>query len=73
MANKITEPSLEQFTTDLLDVSSRQYVNSPDISPDRDFQVLRAQDAQERREESATVRKFRIVQYVGISDILNKF
>lgn len=54
--NKITESSVEQFAIELLEKSGYQYVYGPDIAPDRDVQVSRVQDAQERPPDSETKR-----------------
>jgi Asp-tRNA(Asn)/Glu-tRNA(Gln) amidotransferase B subunit len=54
---KITESSIEEFAIELLEKSGYQYIYGPDIAPDRDVQVSRVQDAQERPPDRKTRRK----------------
>jgi type I restriction enzyme R subunit len=52
--NKITESSIETFAIELLEKHGYQYIYGPDIAPDRDVPVPRAQDVQERPPDSET-------------------
>ena len=45
--SKITESAIEAYAIELLEKQSYQYIYGPDIAPDRDVQVQRAQDVQE--------------------------
>ncbi|HAJ79944.1 MAG TPA: DEAD/DEAH box helicase, partial [Fibrobacteres bacterium] len=57
MTEKITESAIEKFAIDLLEKSGYQYVYGPDIAPDRDVQVSRVQDAQERPPDRDTPQR----------------
>ncbi len=52
--NKITESAIEQYSIDLLEKQGYSYIYGPDIAPDRDVQVPRAQDVQKRPPDSET-------------------
>jgi len=52
--SKITESAIETFTIELLEKHGYQYIYGPDIAPDRDVQVSRAQEVQERPPDSSS-------------------
>jgi hypothetical protein len=57
IANRITESAIKEFAVELLEKQGFQYVYGPDIAPDKDVQVSRAQDAQERQPDIETLER----------------